>query len=746
MMTSSNWLQVESLPLLLAGPILRRTEPDAVTVWVALRQACQIRLTVYATGNGGQTVGAALLMGDRSTVAVGASLHIAAITARPYQGRTLESDRIYAYDLQFLPVAASAVTLQVALGDGAEGLSYFDHGLPTLVLPPAHWQDLRLVHGSCRKFHGAGSDTLPLLDCLLAQSAADPRQRPHQLFLTGDQIYSDEVAPPLLELLHRLGPALLGWHETLPTGEQASQLPPEQRGATASQQAGLTAGVGNKAEKINSHLLALGEYLSAYLLSLSPTCWPQNWLADLTRHPSRKWRRQGRSLQRFARSLGQVQRSLANIPVYAIFDDHDVSDDWYLNQEWCLQVLGRPLGYRVVQNALLAYALVYGWGNTPWRFTEGQPGGELLVAAQTWGQSGGQDGGAVSAIASYLGLPPLDPMTGLPQLHQDGDCFVLSRSTEALDWHYTVESSCHQIIVLDTRTHRGYPVDGPAYAPPHLLAPNALERQLCQPLQQPPSLTGSPRLTLVVAPTNVFSLKLIDAIHHLHLRQQKVFGSDVGDAWNLPPEALARLLARLFNQRRLVLVLSGDIHFSFAVRFALTSYHPELTSGMLVQLTASSIANEEPLTRLIHTRLKHWLLPEKPRYFQGWLHPSRLEEYRRASDRSATPDWRGTLTWVPRQPAHTPAFGGTVPWQRSQRQSWWRSLQFWRYRWFQEGREVVGHNNLALVQFTASTVQQDCYWYALWAPGEVVYSRMESEIALPMTTPNPKDAVEEIQM
>jgi len=36
-----------NLPLLLAGPILRRVEPTLVSVWVALRDPCDVRLKVW---------------------------------------------------------------------------------------------------------------------------------------------------------------------------------------------------------------------------------------------------------------------------------------------------------------------------------------------------------------------------------------------------------------------------------------------------------------------------------------------------------------------------------------------------------------------------------------------------------------------------------------------------------------------------------------------------------------------------
>lgn len=725
-------LDFAHLPLVLAGPVLRRTEPDAVTVWLALQQPCQITLTVYETTMAGTAVGQALLSSSAATVAIGRRLHLLAITARPVAGQVLESDRIYAYDLQFAIANSpqspqSPITLSAAIGDSVEGLSYFDHGLPTFILPPTDWHDLKLAHGSCRKPHGTGHDALPLLDKLLAHTAADLTQRPHQLYFTGDQIYGDDVAEPMLWLVHYLGPDLLGWEELLPTGDPTKSLKPGQRRAAAEDYGGLTAALGKKdASKVSSHLLSLGEYLAAYILNHSPTCWPQRFPTASEAGQGKNWTKQVENLQQFARPLGRVRRALANIPVYAIFDDHDVSDDWNLNQTWCLRVYGRPMGYRVVQNALAAYALVQAWGNTPWQFAADQPGWHLLNAVQRWSASGGGDADSGIAIAHYLGLPLLDSHTGLPLFTQDADCFVLSREAGALTWYYTVESSCHQVIALDTRTYRGYPMNDHALAPPKLLTPFGLETQLTQTLQP----ETEQQLTLVIAPTNVFSIKLIDIIHQYFLRQKKVFGSDVGDAWNLPTEALASLITTLFQQRKRLIVLSGDIHFSFAVHLELTSQDPSVHSGVLVQLTASSIDNEETLTRIIHTRLKDILWPERIRYLQGWINPSQLAETKTPRFRHPTkPDWFGKLTWIPRQPAQSPAFSPIAEWVPVKRHSrWLQSLKFWKSRWFQEGRELIGRNNLSVVKFTQNTVQQDSYWYATWSDGEIVRSRFESEL------------------
>ncbi|MGM3309709.1 hypothetical protein ACSQ6I_27625 [Anabaena sp. WFMT] len=337
-------------------------------------------------------------------------------------------------------------------------------------------------------------------------------------------------------------------------------------------------------------------------------------------------------------------------------------------------------------------------------------------------------------------MPANNPHTGLPEFTLDGSVLVLDRHPEALTWHYTVRSNCHEVIVLDTRTWRGYPTEQKPTAPAMLLCPQTFERQLSLPLQQ----TSGIQATMVIAPTNVFSLKIIDRIHHWQLQRDKVFAADVGDSWNVNSQALAKLLTTLFAQRPKFVILSGDIHYSSVIRLSFVSTSPDFANpSVLVQLTSSAIKNEEPITRILHTRLKHCLLPEKVRHWIGWLNPPDMVEQRARQSQhpQKKPDWNCEMEWIPRQNFQTPNFGTNVSWLRTSRQTakndrrrWLQQLMFWKSPWFQDGREVVGVNNLALVQFELTDtsnsykVMQDSYWFSSWYPTRIVYSRFESQL------------------
>ena len=74
------------LPLLLAGPVLRRVEADLVCVWIAISQPCNASLLLF---DGGDVAASDTPLGDQraewvsdvqATLRIGPHLHVLAIT------------------------------------------------------------------------------------------------------------------------------------------------------------------------------------------------------------------------------------------------------------------------------------------------------------------------------------------------------------------------------------------------------------------------------------------------------------------------------------------------------------------------------------------------------------------------------------------------------------------------------------------------------------------------------------------
>ena len=72
-------------------------------------------------------------------------------------------------------------------------LGYEPDLLPSFALPPSELTDLRILYGSCRRPGHRDPDAMVWIDDYVNEHVSDPRARPHQLFLGGDQIYADDV-------------------------------------------------------------------------------------------------------------------------------------------------------------------------------------------------------------------------------------------------------------------------------------------------------------------------------------------------------------------------------------------------------------------------------------------------------------------------------------------------------------------------------------------------------------------------
>jgi hypothetical protein len=279
--------KADRLPLILCGPILRRTEPDSVTVWVALKEPRTVTLRVYS-----HAPPPALeslreeLQGTRRTVRLGKHLHVVAITARPVAAdRPLAPGTVYFYNLFFSVPEVSVVpesAAQLNTPDVFElagastldnlqpsSLSYsIEHELPSFSLPPQDLNKLRIIHGTCRKPDGVGMDALPALDDMIDDSWPVADERPHLLLHNGDQIYADDVAYTVLFLLMDADKSLLGWSEPLPNVTSEDSLKPGERTGIVQLLAKFTS------QDTKNHLVRLGEYFAMHLFSWSDVLWP----------------------------------------------------------------------------------------------------------------------------------------------------------------------------------------------------------------------------------------------------------------------------------------------------------------------------------------------------------------------------------------------------------------------------------------------------------------------------------------
>ncbi len=286
----------------------------------------------------------------------------------------------------------------------------------------------------------------------------------------------------------------------------------------------------------------------------------------------------------------RFRRALANVPTYMQFDDHDCTDDWFITEEWRSTVLGNVLGQAIVRNALVAGTLFQAWGNDPAAWASGDRA-ELLDAIELLFPSGaasGPDDAASVRIDTLLGLNPgADPK---------------------FDFSYTLDGPTHRVVVLDTRTRRGYRTP---QSPPALLSATSLDQQL-----PPGPLPSGVEVLIVVSPAPVLGPALItdfaqpgliskvEFFAGIRMKKQqrdeevqtgvpggRVPGSDRWDLeqWHVEPEALERLLDRLATYPRVV-ILAGDVHYGAAFSMAYARRDPVRVSR-IVHFTSSAMKN-----------------------------------------------------------------------------------------------------------------------------------------------------------
>jgi hypothetical protein len=572
-----------------------------VTVWLALRKPGSVTLKVLDPD------GNRIMEGRRRAVAIGVNLHIVTVTAKQAPpGAALTEGFVYRYDLIF-DFDDSLPGMKLATAAPNANLSYPSFDLPSFALPPQDVNLLRLIQGSCRMPHAEGKDTFPLIDDLIAETASNAYARPHQLLLTGDQIYADDVSDALLLMLTDAGDTLLGWDETLPGDNLlAAQLPPYWREEPLRN-------AGFPSVDLRSHLMSLGEYLSMYLFVWSEVLWPPpssglptfDEIMDKVnfggfpdsdpqyrayvegvrkKAASRKKTIESDTIAvaKFSQELTRVRRALANIPSYMIFDDHEVTDDWNMTSNISLGIHGSLLGLRIMQNALVAYSLCQHWGNAPEQFEgSGLAGFALLqsldtanpTAVDAFKQKAVTYDQKSDSIRDIVGVPDATTLKTRLKTRPDN----LFHDSNSLVYNFTVEGSGHQVIFTDTRTWRTFPNGG--REAPHLLPKDQFKQQI---LDAPDTLG---RQLFVVISTNAPPVQPIRAATR-HYRISNFFDHypDIYEAWELPSVPFDRLLVALTSKLPLdestsklpieesnrhkgsVILLSGDVHHSYASR------------------------------------------------------------------------------------------------------------------------------------------------------------------------------------
>jgi hypothetical protein len=570
---------VASLPLVLSGPIVRHIATDTLTIWMTTKASIKHRDDL-------RTLHVSLFTEDKQAIQLLPSAidiieyqigeHCFVSTIIVSQDKLFENQKIYFYDIEIAQNNAGPIKLSESLSEllyPKESLFSFKFS-QTLT---------KVLHGSCRKAHFDGIDALPQLDNQISESIAaeDASQRPDLMLFTGDQVYIDDVAGPMLHAIHQVVRLLGLFHErfegsTIIHSEELfdhkdSLYRRDKLLPKTDANEDLTKAFFKAKQKpiftsvnANNHLISLSEMNALYLLSWSSRLWPTITLHEevAEQDNQERYANEQRAINNFINGLPQVERSLAHIPVYMIFDDHDVTDDWNLTRAWEEQIYNNPFSNRIVGNALVAYLLFQGMGNPRATWDN------LREPASTFFSSNGF-------------------------VHHDEFIEALLNHDR---WQYKLDTH-PPVQVLDTRTQR-WRSESNKNKPSGLMDWEGL----CD-LQQ--DIIGKQSVIMVSA-APVYGVKFIEAIQRLFIT---FGGALIVDAENwMAHRGTASVMLNIFRHIKTppnFIILSGDVHYSFVYDISLRFRR---NSPKIIQFTCSGIHNQFP-DKLIKwfERLNRWL-------------------------------------------------------------------------------------------------------------------------------------------
>ncbi|GLS28264.1 alkaline phosphatase D family protein [Marinibactrum halimedae] len=592
-------------PMIVAGPILRRLLPNQLVLWIFTTDSRSWNLSLFEPGSDTAFLSRDLIAHtetnnshpEHTQIQVGTHGFIHFINV--HFDQPLPEDTVIEYDLNSRSLnkknnndnknnhneREEKTAYSISLTKELPHLSYLEQnnsvnksttGRPSFIIKTTLSD---VVHGSCRKPHFKGDDNLLQADCLIERSFKsddNASSRPDLLLMTGDQIYADDVAGPTLVAIHqviqRLGLYNEQWEGATINDSTSLFSSPEcyYRRDTLLPKTHENRDLYERFYKgarkpiftsvyAKNHLITLSEVLAMYLLVWSPVPW--QWV-DLDNtaltEPSTEeeiqqlYAKEKAVIERFVEGLPQVQRAMAHLPVYMIFDDHDITDDWNLHRAWEESAYGNPFSKRIIGNALIGYWLMQGWGNHPEAFS-------------------------LETTESVLNLFQ-HHQTPHYKNHDD----LIDHLLAIQEWDYTVPTF-PKLVVLDTRTNR-WRSESNAEKPSGLM-----DWEMLSKLQQELIHEES---VIMVSAAPIFGVKFIETIQKIFTFLGQALVVDA-ESWMAHP-GTANVILNIFRHPKTpqhFIILSGDVHYSFAynvkIRFS-------KSSPSIWQITCSGLKNRFP--------------------------------------------------------------------------------------------------------------------------------------------------------
>lgn len=253
-----------------------------------------------------------------------------------------------------------------------------------------------------------------------------------------------------------------------------------------------------------------------------------------------------------------IRQVLASIPTYLIFDDHEILNDWDISPQWRASMLHQGKEQLLI-DGLVAYWIYQGWGNSD-RSAQ-QPHTPLLDIMSEAEQSG-ED--ALEALRVCI----------KQEIYDQVDLY----------WHYTIPTY-PPMFVANARADRSAVFDNDEqkiYAPGRIMSKEQMSNMQTWITAQNNAHTG---VSILISSVPALLPPVIGLAEYLmgvrlwyrnntfmHKRglqlarmQQALALKTSFDHWPVFSETWQELLYILKKSDQDILVLSGDVHFSYAM-------------------------------------------------------------------------------------------------------------------------------------------------------------------------------------
>jgi hypothetical protein len=297
----------------------------------------------------------------------------------------------------------------------------------------------------------------------------------------------------------------------------------------------------------------------------------------------------------------KVKKILANISTLMIFDDHDVTDDFFLDKVWVNNTIsdsGSALGKRMVSNALTAYSIFQDWGNKPIEYKGSNPGAHLL-----------ENMSKKFILNSDFSLTKFDACV-LPKINDLNNPILELVDDTNIKFHYQFcpnSSALYEIVATNCRTNRLYNNDT---SPANLISPNALLNQI----KLNNGANNNLKLSILLVGTPVFGNEIAEYFQiHSSNNNASNYLQDK-ESWAVNEEAREQFLSILHLRKydvnypnemnHKIVILSGDVHHGFAKRIGYQgdkvtfnnndTYKLKMT---IANFCASALKNEDNVTK-----------------------------------------------------------------------------------------------------------------------------------------------------